>query len=510
MEDSRNERAKRRAQKKEADDEKKKADDEKKEAAQKKEAEDGKKEVGLLKKGNSNAKPLKNEDVGKQSIEKIVLPKINLSPDSLLQAVEELNARKDINVFFIAQQVDYLTTINDTVKFNIYRDKNVSLLDNMNGIPLKVTLNYETSGTVGDFLVQVICKFSEKGNLHETISFMKDQTVNFEKFTLKQIGTDQFLAPDGILGNHKFIGEFISRGKDVELMIDEKIIREYVKPVVERNAIIDLQKDYKNEKVIYEINKILEKIDDGDLETKQLHDQLFGKVNELTKKCNFILNHEIQCALENMDFKYLKLSIESLLQLYYAATNLYYKNERLSVSPIRFSTDVDELFSIHLKSLNNFPKSVFEKFSSIRLQIELMYGTQPLGINQGEEKSKKEYLKESFIFKELFLNELKICMLPREARIGLSIFGIKKGKSAKMIGFVSLPVFDNDGSLLQGEVIAPFTIKNDTIPEPWGPHPVILSNEDSVVVLKMPEFPCQIRFPEIKEKALFVFKMFIF
>lgn len=63
------------------------------------------------------------------------------------------------------------------------------------------------------------------------------------------------------------------------------------------------------------------------------------------------------------------------------------------------------------------------------------------------------------------------------------------------IASASLPLFNQDGYLLQGGILLPLTAMNSDVVHPWGPRPLLRDAKEPVLMVKCLEYEYDIRFP---------------
>uniref|UniRef100_A0AC34GT29 Phosphatidylinositol-4-phosphate 3-kinase n=1 Tax=Panagrolaimus sp. ES5 TaxID=591445 RepID=A0AC34GT29_9BILA len=457
----------------------------------------------------------------------VIIGKLKLIPgknafskdcEQLEHFVEQLRNRKDLNVFFLAPTVDYYTTVAESIKLIIHRDE--TWPSGLKDCPNRIELTYDTSSTCEDLLITSLFRFLNPDDHNETLPT--------DDFTLKLYGTDEFLEPHAILGKHPIVGKFLSRGKDVELMIGKKIIRDVNYPIPDKYtpAVQGIEYKFPREvvtKMIVEINECFIGLDANKSYSKDLRQLLKEKVIDLCVTCHRLVIYDISSALTaflaadiESHYKVAKdnfiSAIHTMLTMYCEATYSNLTMESLTLSSPseekvnRESVTVEDEFLIQVESIHNLPLPWFQHYNSFYVEVVLMYGTKNIcNTHQTDSRNfSQRYKNFSIMFQQWIKTNMAVMILPREAQVCLIVYGKRKindsTPEADILGFASFPLFDRDGFLMQGKVAVPLKIQQHQVVEPWGPRPMIKNRGDVVIVLSTLEYGYNIQFPTVIEK----------
>ncbi|VDL76594.1 unnamed protein product [Nippostrongylus brasiliensis] len=426
------------------------------------------------------------------------------------------------SLFFMSPIADYITTSARSVKVVVSKDYTWN-----QGEPSEIALVSDTETSIELLITQLLSDLLDESEM--------TNGVPVEKFGLKIFGLDEFLPKTSALGNNLYVGNCILHGKDVKLEIgrfEPSFIRssspypawEKMKSQFKFSSILDKEDienmvvHLKSEMEEYELafrssstlsisassNKVRQCVKMickliNSIEPINLHQHLQNYLTAAT-------NDQLKCARN--DFI---ASLHSFISVYCQCTLSSYK-----LAPLRPPTTqkkevlhCKEKLKVMVNSVHNLVEVWMRDYSEFFVTVNVYYGTQVLA---GHNKCISKTVKHDAFFPYIPINvyacfEDMLCMCPRETKIMFILSGISIVPNAgagdgsestqRPLAFASLPLFDHELILRQGQVFIPLTVLKDPVLKPWGPCPLIANEKDPILIVTLPNYDYNVVFPEV-------------
>ncbi|VDM25693.1 unnamed protein product [Toxocara canis] len=182
---------------------------------------------------------------------------------------------------------------------------------------------------------------------------------------------------------------------------------------------------------------------------------------------------------------------------------------------------VEERLLVHVESIHNLSPQWRSRSCSMCVAVYVMHGTAELC--RGFKDSWANVETDAF-FPYCHTNtwaafDLPLCILPRETRILVLVYGIERSGGGqtqvgtspsspststestesveRAIAYASFPLFDHEGIFRQGSLFLPLTPLEDSVVQPWGPRPLFENRNEPAVLVTLPEFHYEILFPYV-------------
>ncbi|XGW32621.1 hypothetical protein V3C99_017290 [Haemonchus contortus] len=426
------------------------------------------------------------------------------------------------SLYFMSPIADYLTTSALSVKVVVSKDYTW----HQNG-HTELALVCDTETSIDLLITQLLTDLLDESDLADG--------VPVEKYGLKIFGLDEFLPKTSALGNNLYVGNCILHGKDVKLEIgrfEPSFIRSSSPPPA-----------WEKTKAQFKFSSVLDK---EDIENMIVHlksemaeyEQAFrssstlsisassNKVRQCVKMlCKLInsiepmtLHQHLQNYLTATTTDQLKMarndfiaSLHSFISVYCQCTLSYYK-----LAPLRPFTkqkkeiiNCKEKLAVKVDSVHNLVEMWTRDYSSFFVTVNVYYGTQVLA---GHSKCISKTIKYDAFFPYIPINvyacfEDMLCTCPRETKIMFILSGIAIVPNAssgdatestqRPLAFASLPLFDHEMVLRQGQVFIPLTVLKNPVLQPWGPYPLIANEKDPVLIVTLPTYDYIVVFPDV-------------
>ncbi|KAH7732178.1 phosphatidylinositol 3-and 4-kinase [Aphelenchoides avenae] len=439
--------------------------------------------------------------------------------EELSSMVRRLAVTEGHDVFFLSHFVDFFTTTADTVKLVVHQDD--TWRQDVPDDPQSLGFGPDVRSSAQEILQEVLLRLLPQEEIAKN-----GGSIPLEEYALKVCGTDEFLVPSSTLGKHSFVADFVSRGKDVELEVGKRRLRR-VQPypnVSRRSPTSTLPV---NKELFESFKDALEKhlsmcIDEShDFKKRQ------GVIQSVRMVCTFMnqtMPSELVAAVDSLSGARAK---EELLYgmhcIVGAVIKLFYMYCRSA--PMNFSVKLDqpapdntefqdssqcwEKLLIHVESMHNLPNLWLRKYRSFYAEAHLMYGPKSYGMVSSSMRAQTSRYNFTYVPLQFWVDfDIQLPSLPRETQVCYIVYGIPADDEecvggatgaaghatcAHRIATASIPLYSQQGYLLQGPVLAPLMTMQDNVVQPWGPRPLIRSAEDPVLVLKYLEYNQAIR-----------------
>lgn len=426
------------------------------------------------------------------------------------------------SLFFMSPIADYMTTSARSVKVVVIKDYTWTHNDS---VELALTCDTETS--VELLITQLLT------DLLSDLELVNGVPV--ERYGLKIFGLDEFLPKTSVLGHNLYVGNCILHGKDVKLEIGrfepsfvrssspspswEKMKTQFkFSSVLDKEDIENMIVCLKSEMAGYEgtfhssstlnistsSNKVRQCVKMickllNSIEPINLHQHLQNYLTAATSE-------QLRCARN--DFI---ASLHSFISIYCQCTLSSYKI--IPINPwIKRKKEIlhcKEKLKVMVNSVHNLVENWLRDYSEFFITVSVYYGTQVLA---GHNKCISKAVKHDAFFPYISMNvyvcfEEMLCTCPRETKIMFILYGIAITPSVgasdgaentqRSLAFASLPLFDHELLLRQGQIFVPLTVLKDPVLKPWGPHPLIANEKDPILIITLPTYEYDVIFPEV-------------
>ncbi|VDK46962.1 unnamed protein product [Cylicostephanus goldi] len=352
---------------------------------------------------------------------------------------------------------------------------------------------------------------------------------------LQIFGLDEFLPKTAALGNNLYVGNCILHGKDVKLEIgrfEPSFVRsvspsppwEKMKAQFKYSSILDKEDienmivhlkaemtEYENAfhssstlKISSTSNKVRQCVKMlckliNSIEPINLHQYLQNYLTAAT-------NDQLRCARN--DFI---ASLHGLISVYCNCTLSSYKLAPLRpvVKQKKEILHCKEKLKVMVNSVHNLVENWMRDYTEFFVTVNVYYGTQLLA---GHNKCISKTVKHDAFFPYIPMNvyvcfEDVLCTCPRETKIMFILSGYSAVPNAgadgssdntrRPLAFASLPLFDHEMLLRQGQVFVPLSVLKEPVLKPWGPNPLIANEKDPILIVTLPSYEYQVVFPDV-------------
>ncbi|CAJ0609740.1 unnamed protein product [Cylicocyclus nassatus] len=426
------------------------------------------------------------------------------------------------SLFFMSPIADYMTTSAKSVKIVVSKDYTWPHCDQSE---LAFTSATETS--VELLITQLLADLLSDSELVNG--------VPVERYGLKIFGLDEFLPKTAALGNNLYVGNCILHGKDVKLEIG-RFEPSFVRPVSPsppwekmkaqfkyssildkediENMIVHLKAEMTEYENAFHSSSTL-KISSTSNKVRQCVKMLCKLINSiepinlhqyLQNYLTAATNDQLRCARN--DFI---ASLHGLISVYCNCTLSSYKLAPLRpvVKQKKEILHCKEKLKVMVNSVHNLVENWMRDYTEFFVTVNVYYGTQLLA---GHNKCISKTVKHDAFFPYIPMNvyvcfEDVLCTCPRETKIMFILSGYSAVPNAgadgssdntrRPLAFASLPLFDHEMLLRQGQVFVPLSVLKEPVLKPWGPNPLIANEKDPILIVTLPSYEYQVVFPDV-------------
>ncbi|KAJ1373807.1 hypothetical protein KIN20_036322 [Parelaphostrongylus tenuis] len=426
------------------------------------------------------------------------------------------------SLFFMSPIADYMTTSAKSVKVVVSKDYTWTRNDYG-----ELALTCDTETSVELLITQLLADLLSETELVNG--------VPVERYGLKIFGLDEFLPKTSVLGHNLYVGNCILHGKDVKLEIgrfEPSFIRssspspawEKMKAQFKFSSVLD-KEDIEN--MIIHLKAEMDEYEKAFRSSSTLSISTYSnKVKQCVKMICKLVNSIEPINLHQHLQNYLTASTSELLQcarndfiaslhsfisIYCQCTLSSYKVTPLSpwVKQRKEILHCKEKLKVMVNSVHNLMENWIRDYSEFFITVRVYYGTQVLA---GHNKSISKAVKHDAFFPYIPMNvyvcfEEMLCTCPRETKIMFILSGIVVTPNAgtsdgtentqRSLAYASLPLFDHELLLRQGQLFIPLTVLKDPVLKPWGPYPLIANEKDAILIVTLPTYDFDVIFPEV-------------
>ncbi|KAK6765698.1 hypothetical protein RB195_025546 [Necator americanus] len=446
---------------------------------------------------------------------------------SILQQIAIIKERGMKNctsssLFFMTPIADYMTTTASSIKVVVSKDHTWPRNEDV-----ERAYTCATDTLVEHLITQLLADLLNESELVDG--------VPVERFGLKIFGLDEFIPKTSPLGHNLYVGNCILHGKDVKLEIgrfEPSFIRstspsppwEKMKTQIKFSSILDkedienmmlhLKSEMNEYEVAFHSSSTL-RISSTSNKVRQCVKMLCKLINSIEP---ISLHQHLQNYLTAATIDQLRCSrndfiasLHSLISVYCQCTLSSYKLTPIRPldKPKKEVLHCKEKLKVVVNSVHNLMEEWMRDYTEFFINVNVYYGTQVLA---GNNKCISKTVKHDAFFPYIPMNvyvyfEDMLCTCPRETKImfilsGFSIVpntGSEGGSEStrRPLAFASLPLFDHELTLRQGQLFISLTVLKDPVLKPWGPYPLIANEKDPILIVTLPTYEHQVIFPEV-------------
>ncbi|KAK0397089.1 hypothetical protein QR680_001978 [Steinernema hermaphroditum] len=451
------------------------------------------------------------------------------------------------NFLFYAAVVDYFTTTASSVKITVFKD--YSWPRSVNSSDDYVSFTCSTSSLISEILDNVLMTFLSA----EELTANSGQLPS-DQYGLKIYGLDEFLPKTSKVGQCPHLGKAITFGKDYRIEIGKlqtltssvNNTRNTPRKHFNRACVLESELNVVLEVIKREMRRAEENFN-TDLFSASIH----AVMQSLKSLC--VLMHRVQpCDLVAAVQKYCKAetkaefirytaetyaAIHRLIRLYTKSSNAKFRLDAEKSPTAEEARSICDVVSVQeelllcVESVHNLPEEWVSAYDCFYMTVHLIHGTAE--VCRGWREHPRPLSTKTF-FPAVKLNlwvtfELPICVMPREARFVLVLYGVEKAdpsnpdanvlqtttttsmganmqparssgpidrtRTVAQLACASVPLFDSNAMFSQGPFMVP--LKRGNAVHPWGARPLVSSPADPVAIVTLPEFKYDIRFPPV-------------